>query len=108
MANFTTFVVSHALEALSRAAGILKNQLMSTQWLVNKNWHTGCRQSFQRRGPQQKAQPQNKKRRKQMYGLMNLPKLGAIGGVGLVSLAIYGVSVAFYVLATGIFGGSVA
>ena len=43
-----------------------------------------------------------------MNGLMNLPKLGAIGGLGLVSLAIYGVSVAFYVLSTGIFGGSVA
>jgi len=43
-----------------------------------------------------------------MYGLINLPKLGVVGGVGLVSLAIYGVSIAFYVLATGFFGGSVA
>ena len=43
-----------------------------------------------------------------MKGLINFPKLGDVGGFGMLSIAICMVSAVFYVLASGFIGGGVA
>jgi hypothetical protein len=43
-----------------------------------------------------------------MKSLINLPKLGDVGGFGMLSIAICMVSAVLYVLASGFIGGGAA
>jgi hypothetical protein len=58
--------------------------------------------------PRRGAQPQNKKRRNKMNGLINLPKLGDVGSFCMIAVVAYSVSSLVYILASGFFGGGAA